>query len=247
MDQGQSPTNETKKMHDDEEDSDGPLRMNDLSACLDEDVDISEIAGAQNKKRRRARKPKLSPNSRLQAIRETNANLKDSNKDNNKIRKKRAREELSSPEGSKVDGKKSKNDARNITYAKVVQTIKMFVIPIDYPEGRLTTAVCDEIENFLLERIDEILDGEQAPSFQNRKRLNGYMNLACIGEFTKSWLVESLKDKSFDGKAVKVVASNELPRPPTCKLRLPGPETSHEKILRRFGLQNKDDEKQRYK
>ena len=50
MEQGQSATNETEKMRDDGEDSDGPLWMNDLSATLEEDVDVSEKAGAQKKK-----------------------------------------------------------------------------------------------------------------------------------------------------------------------------------------------------
>jgi len=120
-----------------------------------------------------------------------------------------------------------------------LMSTRMAIIPADYPDVIFTENMVSDIEDRILSCIDSLEGVEEAPTFLYRRYERGYFKLACVGEYTRGWLIKETANWKFFGRSVKVVPLSDLPQPPVYRAWIPGTKATAEKILSRLSKQNK--------
>ena len=121
----------------------------------------------------------------------------------------------------------------------VVLLTRMAIIPFNYPECTFSEEAVTEMEKQLLQLIDDNDDETEALTFQYRRYERGFFKVACIGEFTCRWLMETTKEWKFNGIPIKVIPLKDLPKSPEYRSWISENVMPPEKILYRLGRQNK--------
>lgn len=123
---------------------------------------------------------------------------------------KRGRSDSSTPDSAKntVPNKRWK-DQPGPSFSGVVTSIKMAVVPKDYPKSRLSEKEMELVQQALLARIEP--DSESKPQFQGTKFEQGALMLYCRNLVTKIWL----QDKTatlvpWEGAELKAVLAKDL-------------------------------------
>lgn len=116
---------------------------------------------------------------------------------------------------------------------------RMAVIPEDYPNVCFKLENVKSMEDQILKQIDSLKDDQEAPTFQYRRLERGYWKVACIGESTRAWLMEVMRDWKFLDKPIRVIPLNEIPKPPVYRSWISGSVIPPDNILDRLMKQNK--------
>lgn len=101
-----------------------------------------------------------------------------------------------------------------ISYSDMAKSVKVGIIPKDFPTVQLTTAQLDLLQEALLLRVVQQRNEPIKPKFNNLIYKSGYMVLICKDQETAEWLKRiSPSMKPWEGAELMAMDEVAIPRP----------------------------------
>ncbi|XP_062709190.1 uncharacterized protein LOC134288405 [Aedes albopictus] len=101
-----------------------------------------------------------------------------------------------------------------ISYSDMAKSVKVGIIPKDFPTVQLTTAQLDLLQEALLLRVVQQRNEPMKPKFNNLIYKSGYMDLICKDQETAEWLKRiSPSMKPWEGAELMAMDEVAIPRP----------------------------------
>jgi hypothetical protein len=148
--------------------------------------------------------------------------------------------QLVSPDSFVQDSRVKRHKDDNKKFSDVLKGNEVIVKFVNYPEVLLDEKSVSALEKHLLKKIDTLKIGEMAPQFHQRKLIDGYWRIKCIGQQSKDWLCKIVDVVRLKGHLLHVINADELPSRPKCRVFIPGECHVDSVIMHRFKVQNSD-------
>lgn len=99
------------------------------------------------------------------------------------------------------------------TLAETVRSIKIGILPPDFPEVIWTTEQITAVQKSILDRVFEGRTGPVKPHFAGHKFMPGWLKINCLDNETVAWLRSEVPAlQPWEGAALKVVDEADVPR-----------------------------------
>ncbi|CAG9798244.1 unnamed protein product [Chironomus riparius] len=143
-----------------------------------------------------------------------------------------------SPEMSELGKtiKRPKEDKKS--FSDVLKSTEVIIKPINYPESIIDEDGVQALERHLLKKIDMLKIGESAPQFHQRRLIDGYWKIKCIGQESKEWLNKMVQCVRLRGCLLELVDVADMTQRPKCRVFVPGECSVDTAIMHRFKVQN---------
>lgn len=153
---------------------------------------------------------------------------------------KRSRPEQTTPGSADRQGKKPKVTDQG-SYAQAARgTIKLAIIPDNYPEIKLGAEDVALIRKLIRKRILELPANTRAPTFAGSWERDGALVFSCADEPTGDWLKSLPPELAVGDKPLRVLPADELPKRHRAVVHVEEPGMSAEEALKLLDRQNKD-------
>ncbi len=130
------------------------------------------------------------------------------------------------------------NVSRKDFHEEVEKSIKVAVVPFEYPDVALDAEQMNQIQNFVLAKIDLRTEGLK-PSFNSCNIEQDYLVFDCYSTNTKKWLAKTLLEESpLEDVRLKVISLSELTTFTEASILIPDRDTDAMMALKRIENQN---------